>query len=149
MKDGFYKELDRVFFKFPKQLMKILLGDFKAKVGRKDIFKTTIGNESLHKISNDNGVRVVNFAMSKNLAVKSTMFPHSNNHKFSWTSTVGRIYNQIDRILIDRRWHSSVLVAQSFKGADCGTDHYLVVAKFREKLAVSKQATHTDFIQRR
>jgi hypothetical protein len=36
--------------------MKILLGDFNVKVGRKDIFKPTIGNESLHEISNDNGV---------------------------------------------------------------------------------------------
>jgi hypothetical protein len=42
--------------------MKILLGDFNAKVGREDIFKPTIGNESLHEISNDNGIRVVNFA---------------------------------------------------------------------------------------
>jgi hypothetical protein len=42
--------------------MKMLLGDFNAKVGREDIFKSIIGNTSLHKISNDNGVRVVNFA---------------------------------------------------------------------------------------
>jgi hypothetical protein len=49
--------------------MKILLGDFNAKVGRKDIVKPTIGNESLHEISNDNGVRVVNFATSKNLNI--------------------------------------------------------------------------------
>jgi hypothetical protein len=43
----------------PMYPMKILLGDFNAKVGREDIFKPTIGNESLHEISNDNGVRVV------------------------------------------------------------------------------------------
>jgi hypothetical protein len=54
--------------------MKILLGEENAKVGREDIFKPTIGNESLHKISNDNGVRVVSFATSKNLIVKSTIF---------------------------------------------------------------------------
>jgi hypothetical protein len=40
-------------------VLKILLGDFSDKVGREDIFKPTIGNESLHEISNDNGVRVV------------------------------------------------------------------------------------------
>jgi hypothetical protein len=57
--------------------MKILLGDFNAKVGREDTFKPTIGNESSHEISNDNGVRVVNFATSKNLVVKSTMLPIS------------------------------------------------------------------------
>jgi hypothetical protein len=61
--------------------MKILLGDFNAKVGREVIFKPTVGNESLQEISNDNGVRVVNFATSKNLTVKSTMFPHHNIHK--------------------------------------------------------------------
>jgi hypothetical protein len=58
--------------------MKILLGDFTAKVGKEDIFKATIGNESLHEISNDNEVRVVKFATPKNLLVKSTMFPHCN-----------------------------------------------------------------------
>jgi hypothetical protein len=67
-----------VFDKFPKYLMKILLGDFIVKVGREDISKPTIGNESLHEIirSNDNGVRLVNFATSKKLRVKSTIFPH-------------------------------------------------------------------------
>jgi hypothetical protein len=54
-----------VFDKFPKYHMKILLGDFNAKVGREGIFKPTIANESLHEISNDNGVRLVNFATSK------------------------------------------------------------------------------------
>jgi hypothetical protein len=46
-------------------IMKILLGDFNAKVGRENIFKPTIGNESLHEISNNNGVTVVNFTASK------------------------------------------------------------------------------------
>jgi hypothetical protein len=45
----------------------------------------------------------------------------------------------IDHILIDRRRNSSVLNVKSFKGADCDRDHYLVVAKVRERLAVSKQ----------
>jgi hypothetical protein len=57
LKDSFYEELERVFYKFPKYHMKILL-DFNAKIGREDIFKPTIGNESLHEIINDNGVRL-------------------------------------------------------------------------------------------
>jgi hypothetical protein len=73
--------------------MKILLGDFNAKVGRDDIFKPTIGNESLHEINNDNAVRVVNFATSKNLTIKSMMFPHRNIHKFTWTSPDGKMHN--------------------------------------------------------
>jgi len=47
--------------------MKILLGDSNAEVGRENVFKPTTGNESLHQHSNDNGVRIVTFATSKNL----------------------------------------------------------------------------------
>jgi hypothetical protein len=65
IKVSFYEEIEQVFDKFPRYHMKNLLGDFNAKVGREDIFKPVIGNESLHEVSNDNGVRVVNFATSK------------------------------------------------------------------------------------
>ena len=102
--------------------------------------KPTIGNESLHQDSNDNGVRIVNFATSKNLVLKSTMFPHRDIHKYTWTSPDGKTHNQIDHILIDRRWHLSILDVRSFRVADCDTNHYLVVAKVRERLAVSEQA---------
>jgi hypothetical protein len=97
VKDSFYKETESLFDKFPKKHMKILLGDFNAKVGREDILKLTIENESLHEISNDNGVRVVNFATSKKLTVKRTMFPQRNIHKYTWTSPDGKTHNQTDR----------------------------------------------------
>jgi hypothetical protein len=109
VKDSFYEELGRVFDQFPRYDTKILFGDFNAKVGREDIFKPTIGNESSHGISSDIGVRVVNFAISKNLVVKSTMFPHCSIHKYTWTSPDGKAHSQIDHVLIDRRQHSSIL----------------------------------------
>jgi len=83
--------------------MKILLGDFNAKVRRENIFKPTTGNESLYQDSNDNGVRIANLAISKNLVVTSTMFPHQNTHKYTWTSHDGKTHKQIDHVLIDRR----------------------------------------------
>jgi hypothetical protein len=61
--------------------MKILMGDFNAKVGREDIFKPIIGSENLPEVSNDKRVRVVNFATLKNLTVKSTTYPHCDIHK--------------------------------------------------------------------
>jgi len=68
------------------------------------------------------------------------MFPHQNIHKYTQTSPDGKTHNQIDHVLKYRRWHSSVLDVRSFRGADCDTDHYLVIAKVRERLAVGKQA---------
>jgi hypothetical protein len=79
--------------------MTILLRDFNAKVDREGILKPTIGNESLHEISNDNGVRVVNFAVSKNITFKSTMLLHRNIHIFTWTPPDGKTRNLIDHIL--------------------------------------------------
>jgi hypothetical protein len=114
------------------------LRDFNEKVGPEDILKPTIGNEISHEICNDNGVRVVNFATSKNLVVKNTMFPHRSIHKYAWTSPDGQTHNPIDHILIDRRRHSNILNVRSFRWAGCDTDRYLVVAKIRERLAVSK-----------
>jgi endonuclease/exonuclease/phosphatase family metal-dependent hydrolase len=117
--------------------MKIFLGDFNAHVGREDIFKPIIGNESVHKTSKDNGVRVVNFAISKNLIAKST-FPNREIRKDTWTSPDGVTHNEIDHVLVDKRRHSSILNVRSFRGADCDTDHYLVVAILRERISVSK-----------
>jgi len=60
--------------------MKIMLGDFNAKLEREDIFKPTVWNDSLHQVINGNGVRKVNVATSDNLVVKSRMFPQLNFH---------------------------------------------------------------------
>ena len=112
--------------------MKIMLGAFNAKMKGEDIFKPIIGSESLQQDISDNGVRLVNFAISKHLVVKSTMFPY-NIHKYTWTSPDGKTHNHIDHILINRRWQSCILEVRSFREADCDTEHCLVVAKGRER----------------
>jgi hypothetical protein len=66
VEDSFYEELKCVFNKFPKYHTKILFVNFNAKVGREDIFKPTNGSDSLHEINDDNRIRVVRFATSKN-----------------------------------------------------------------------------------
>jgi hypothetical protein len=105
--------------------MKILSADFNEKSGREDIFKPTIGNKSLHQVRNDNRVRTVNLATSQNLIIKNTISPDRNIHKYTWTSPDGKTHSQIDHIVIDWRWHSSMPDVRSFGGADCDTDHYL------------------------
>jgi hypothetical protein len=126
MKGSFYKELECVFDKFLKYHRTNLLGDFNAKVGREEIFKPATGNKICHEISNDNGVKVVNFATSKNLTAKNTKYPDCNIHKLTWTSPDGKTHNQIYHILTDMGQHSSVLDVQSFWAADCDTDRCLV-----------------------
>jgi hypothetical protein len=61
--DSFYEQLQQVFYHLPKQHMKILLGDFYAKLGIKNISNPAIGNDCLHQDTNYISVRMLNFAI--------------------------------------------------------------------------------------
>jgi hypothetical protein len=76
------------------------------------------------------------------------MFPHCNIHNYTGTSPDGKTDNQIDHVLIERLGHSSVLDVQSFRAADCDTDHCLLVAKVRDRRAVNKQGSQRFHMKR-
>jgi len=78
------------------------------KGGDRKFTKPKIGNDSLHRDSNNNGAGTVNFATSKDMFVNNTTFLHRNIHKYTWTSPDGKTHNHIDHIFIGRRWHSSI-----------------------------------------
>jgi hypothetical protein len=73
------------------------------------------------------------------------MFPHHNFYNI-----LGRLQIRKSdyRILVDRRRHSNVIDVRSFRAADCDSDHYLVVAKVRERLAVNKQRSQRYDMER-
>ena len=106
-----------------------MLGDFNAKVGREEKYRLTIGKSSLHEITNKNGERLITFAISKNLLVKSTYF----EQKYTWISSDGETLNHIDHVLVDRRRHTNIMDVRSYRGAEGDTDHQLVITKVREK----------------
>jgi hypothetical protein len=80
--DTIREELELVLDHFRKYQMNILLGDFNARLRREDIFKRTSGNGCLYENNNDVDVTVANYATSKNLVPKGTMFPHRNIHQY-------------------------------------------------------------------
>jgi len=134
VKDSFYDELTETYEGITGNMIRIIIGDFNAKCGREPQYFPCIGKESLHCNSNDNGQRLIAFATSNGLTVSSTTFPHKNIHKATWRSPDGETLNQIDHILIQTRYRSTIHDVRSHRGADCDTDHYLVIAKLRSKL---------------
>lgn len=148
MKDLFYDNLDQLMTNIPDYDIKIILGDANAKVGNEPSLKQYTGGNSLHDTTNENGMRLISFASSKNLKIMSTAFPRKNIHKVTWVSPNGMVKNQIDHVLIEDRHKSCITDIRSKRGAECGTDHYLVVIKVRQRLCKErreKQKTKLKF----
>ena len=80
-KDASYDKLEILYNRCPKSDIKMLVGDFNAKVGREGIFGPTVGKHSLHENTSDNGIRLVSFAAAQNMVISSTRFQHLNIHK--------------------------------------------------------------------
>jgi endonuclease/exonuclease/phosphatase family metal-dependent hydrolase len=113
-----------------------MLGDFNTEVGEESIYKPTIGNGSLHNESNNNGIKMIQFAISKGLNVRSTTFAHKDIQKDTWYSAEGRTANQIDHILISIRFRSAITNIRALRGPDNGSDHNLLKINFKVKLGV-------------
>ena len=134
----FFELLDKTYEQCPGYDIKIVLGDFNAKLGREDIFGGIIGRYSLHDTTSDNGFRLVDFAAGRDVLVASTQFTHLNIHKGTWKSPDQSTVNQIDHIAIDARHFSSIQDIRTFREANIDSDHYLVVAKVRLRISRSK-----------
>jgi len=137
IKSEFYEELERINDTRPRSCIKILIGDFNAQIGREPLYRSVIGIESLHLISNNNGMRVINFASSKDLMVSSTFFLRKDIFKHMWISPDTRTKNQIDHVIVNRRHKTCITNVRSYRGADGDSDHYLVIANLVPKLSVS------------
>jgi hypothetical protein len=110
-----------------------------AQIGKEDIYIPTIGKHSLHSQSNENGLRFINFAASRGMAIGSTIFCHKNIHKATWRYPDGQTMNQIDRILIDMRHKSNLMDVRTFRGANIDYDHFLVVSELRARISNCKK----------
>ena len=114
--------------------MSFHLGDWNAKAGSQETPGVT-GKFGLG-IRNDAGQRLIEFCQENALVIANTLFQQHKRKLYTWTSPNGQQRNQIDHILCSQRWRSSIQSTTTTKrpGADYGTDHELLIAKFRLKL---------------
>ena len=76
----------------------------------------------------------MDFCQENALVIANTLFQQNKRRLYIWTSPNGEHRNQIDYMLCSQRWRSSIQSAKIRLGADCGSDHELLIAKFRLKL---------------
>ena len=83
---------------------------------------------------NEAGQSLIEFCQENTLVIANTLFQQHKRRLYTWMSPHGQHQNQIDYILCSQRWRSSIQSAKTRPGADCGSDHKLLIAKFRLKL---------------
>ena len=109
-----------------------MIGDWNAKVGSQETPGVT-GKFSLG-MWNEAGQRLIEFCQDNVLVIANTLFHQHKRRLYTWTSPDGQHQKQIDYILCSQRWTSSIQSAKTRLGADCGSDHELLIAEFRLKL---------------
>ena len=85
-------------------------------------------------VQNEEGQRLTEFSQENVLVIENTLFQQHKRRLDTWTSPDGQHRNKIDYILYSQRWRSPIQSAKTRLGADCGSDHELLIAKFRLNL---------------
>ena len=84
-------------------------------------------------VQSEAGQRLTEFCQENALAVANIVFQQHKRRLYTWTSPDGQYRNHIDYILCSQRWRSSIQSTKTRLGADCGSDHELLIAKFRQR----------------
>ena len=139
--EWFYEDLQDLLELISKKDVFFVVGNWNAKVGSQEIPGIT-GKFGLG-VQNDAGQRLIEFCQENALVIANTLFQQHKRRLYTWASPDGQHQNQIDYILCSQRWRSSIQSAKTRPGADRGSDHELLIVKFRLKLKKVGKTTRT------
>ena len=130
--EWFYEDLQDLLELTPVKDVLFIIRDWNAKVGSQEIPGVT-GKCGLG-VRNEARQRLIEFCQENALVIANTLFQQHKRRVYTWISPDGQYRNQIDYIICSQRWRSSIQSAKTRLGADCGSDHELLIAIFRLKL---------------
>lgn len=143
-KEEFYNILDKAISESNRGDILVVMGDFNAQIGSDNTnLKSTMGTHGLG-CKTENGELFLGMCASNNLVVGGSIFPHKRIHKVTWVSPDQRTENQIDHVTISSKWRGSLLDVRNRRGADMATDHHLIVAEIRIKLAAIRYSNNNS-----
>ena len=130
--EGHYQEINKMLKEVKSTDVLLVIGDFNAKIGEGS-YKDIIGAHGLGE-RNPRGDRLAHFCIEKDLVVTNTIFQHPKRLLYTWKSPGDISRNQIDYILIRKRFRNSVKQCKTYPGADINSDHNPLIAKISIKL---------------
>ena len=126
--EWFYEDLQDLLELTCKKDVLFITGDWNAKVGSQGILGVT-GKFGLG-VQNEAGQKLREFCQENALVIANTLFQQHKRRFYTWPSPDGQYGNQTDYILWSQRWRSSIQSEKRRPGADCGSNHELLIAKF-------------------
>lgn len=133
-KDIFYSALDSVLRKASPKDKIVLMGDFNARVGsRTDLWRDVIGAHGIGKMNN-NGLRLLSLCSQHDLVITNTLFRLKLKYKTSWMHPRSKRWHLLDYVIVRRSQVREVFVTRAMRGADCWTDHRLIISKMRLRI---------------
>ena len=139
--EWFYEDLQDLLELTPEKEVLFIIGDWNAKVGSQEIPGVT--GKCCLGVQNEAGQRLTEFCQENALVIANTLFQQHKRRLYTWMSPDGQYRNQIDYILCSQRWRSSIQSAKTGLGADCGSDHEFLIAKFRLKESRENPLDHS------
>ena len=130
--EQFCEDLGDLLELTPKIDVLFIIGDWNAKVGSQEIPGVT--SKFGLGVQNEAGLRLIEFCQENILVIANTLFQQHKRQLYTWTSSDGPYQNWIDYILLSQIWRNSIQLAKTRPGADCGSYHELLIAKFRLKV---------------
>ena len=127
----------------PEKDVLFIIGDWNAKIGSQETAGVT-GKFGLG-IQNEAGQRLIRVLRRECTGSSKHPLPTTQEKTLHMDITRWSTPNHIDYIFCSQRWRISIQSAKTRLGADCGSDHELLIAKFRLKLKkVGKPLGHSD-----
>ena len=127
--ERYHEDLQDLLELMPPKDVLFIIGDWNAKGGSQETSGVT--GRFVLGVQNETGQRLIQFCQENALVIANTLFQQHKRRFYTWTSPDGQYQNQIDYILCSQRWRSSIQPAKIRLGADCGSDHELLIDKFR------------------
>ena len=137
--EQFYEDLQDLLELTPKKDVLCIIGDWNVKVGSQEMPEVT-GKFGLG-VQNETRQRLTEFCQENPLVTANTLSQQHKRRLYTWTSPDGQHRNQIDYILCSQRWKNSIQSTKTRLGADCGSDHELLIARSRLTLKKVRKTT--------
>ena len=139
IKEKFYEDLNSILSSVPKQDKLILLGDFNARVGQDhESWAGVLGTQGIGSC-NDNGLLLLQTCASHNLTITNTIFRLPIHKKTTWMHPRSKHWHLIDYAIVRQRDRGDVRVTRAMCGAECWTDHRLIISKLNLKIQPKKR----------